>query len=153
MFIITDKHTACPTDRKEIIMQMIDRVKEVIAKQLRIDIADIDDNAAIVADLGADSLDIVEMLMTLEDEMDIIIDLFFILKNTQITPEMLVQYIQMKYGENYNFSYMLMGLDYFEDADNEILPEQFVDFDWNQAKKFFVQIKKEMINYSFSKFS
>ncbi|MBE6683077.1 MAG: acyl carrier protein [Ruminococcaceae bacterium] len=54
-------------------MQMIDRVKEVIAKQLRIDIADIDDNAAIVADLGADSLDIVEMLMTLEDEMDIII--------------------------------------------------------------------------------
>ena len=80
-------------------------------------------------------------------------DLFFILKNTQITPEMLVQYIQMKYGENYNFSYMLMGLDYFEDADNEILPEQFVDFDWNQAKKFFVQIKKEMINYSFSKFS
>ncbi len=73
MFIITDKHTACPTDRKEIIMQMIDRVKEVIAKQLRIDIADIDDNAAIVADLGADSLDIVEMLMTLEDEMDIII--------------------------------------------------------------------------------
>lgn len=80
-------------------------------------------------------------------------DLFFILKNTQITSEKLVQYIRMKYGENYNFSYMLMGLDYFEDAENEILPEQYVDFDWNQAKKFFVKIKKEMINYSFSKFS
>jgi acyl carrier protein len=54
-------------------MQIIDRVKDVIAKQLRIDVAEIDDNAAIVEDLGADSLDIVEMLMTLEDEMNIII--------------------------------------------------------------------------------
>ena len=54
-------------------MQIIDRVKEVIAKQLRIDVATIADDAAIVEDLGADSLDIVEMLMTLEDEMNITI--------------------------------------------------------------------------------
>lgn len=54
-------------------MQIIDRVKEVIAKQLRINAADIADDAAVVEDLGADSLDIVEMLMTLEDEMNIII--------------------------------------------------------------------------------
>ena len=54
-------------------MQMIERVKMVIAKQLRMDISDIADDAAIVEDLGADSLDIVEMLMTLEDELDIII--------------------------------------------------------------------------------
>lgn len=54
-------------------MQIIDKVKEVIAKQLRIDISEISDNSAIVEDLGADSLDIVEMLMTLEDEMNIII--------------------------------------------------------------------------------
>ncbi len=54
-------------------MAIIDRVKEVIAKQLRINAADISDNAAVVEDLGADSLDIVEMLMTLEDELDIII--------------------------------------------------------------------------------
>ncbi len=52
---------------------MIERVKTVIAKQLRINAADIADNAAIIEDLGADSLDIVEMLMTLEDEMNITI--------------------------------------------------------------------------------
>jgi acyl carrier protein len=52
---------------------MIERVKTVIAKQLRMEISDIADDAAIVEDLGADSLDIVEMLMTLEDELDIII--------------------------------------------------------------------------------
>ena len=54
-------------------MQMIDRVKAVIAKQLRMDVSEIADNAGTVEDLGADSLDIVEMLMTLEDELDIII--------------------------------------------------------------------------------
>ena len=43
------------------------------AKQLRIDVNEIADNSAIIEDLGADSLDIVEMLMTLEDEMNIII--------------------------------------------------------------------------------
>ena len=54
-------------------MQTIDRVKNTIAKQLRIDVAEIDDNSAIIEDLGADSIDIVEMLMTLEDEMNITI--------------------------------------------------------------------------------
>ncbi len=54
-------------------MQTIDRVKNTIAKQLRIDAAEIQDTSAIVEDLGADSIDIVEMLMTLEDEMNIVI--------------------------------------------------------------------------------
>lgn len=54
-------------------MQIIDKVKEVIAKQLRLDVSEIADDSALVEDLGAGSIDIVEMLMTLEDEMDIII--------------------------------------------------------------------------------
>ncbi|MBO4277223.1 MAG: acyl carrier protein [Clostridia bacterium] len=52
---------------------MIERVKEVIAKQLRMSPDDIADDASVLEDLGADSLDIVEMLMTLEDEMNITI--------------------------------------------------------------------------------
>ena len=54
-------------------MQTIDKVKATIAKQLRIDVAEINDDSAIIEDLGADSIDIVEMLMTLEDEMNITI--------------------------------------------------------------------------------
>lgn len=46
---------------------MIDQVKQVLSKQLRIKIEDIASDASIIEDLGADSLDIVEMLMTLED--------------------------------------------------------------------------------------
>ena len=54
-------------------MTTIERVKDAIAKQLRIDAADIADDAAIIEDLGADSIEIIEMLMTLEDEMNITI--------------------------------------------------------------------------------
>lgn len=54
-------------------MQIIDRVKTTISKQLRIDLAEINDDSRIIEDLGADSIDIVEMLMTLEDEMNITI--------------------------------------------------------------------------------
>lgn len=50
---------------------MIDKIKELLAKQLRLDVSTIEDDANILDDLGADSLEIVEMLMTLESEFGI----------------------------------------------------------------------------------
>ena len=49
-------------------MNTIDKVKKIIAEQLCISTDDIADVANVVEDLGADSLDIVELLMTFEDE-------------------------------------------------------------------------------------
>lgn len=49
-------------------METIEKVKKIIAEQLCISTDDIADDASVVEDLGADSLDIVEMLMTFEDE-------------------------------------------------------------------------------------
>ena len=54
-------------------MEMLEAVKEILAKQLRIDIDTIDENTNIVSDLGADSLDVVEMLMTIEEEYVIVV--------------------------------------------------------------------------------
>jgi acyl carrier protein len=45
---------------------MVDAIKDIIAKQLQIDAIMIDDDADIFDDLGADSLDVVEMLMAVE---------------------------------------------------------------------------------------
>lgn len=47
---------------------IIEKVKELLAEQLGIDTKTINDDSNILEDLGADSLDIIEMLMTLEDE-------------------------------------------------------------------------------------
>ncbi len=49
-------------------MSTLEKVKKLIAEQLCISTDDIADDANVVDDLGADSLDVVEMLMTLEDE-------------------------------------------------------------------------------------
>lgn len=50
---------------------MIEKIKEIIANQLGIDVDKIDDNASVVDDLGADSLDIVEMLLTIEETLGV----------------------------------------------------------------------------------
>ncbi len=49
-------------------MNTIDKVKQLIAEQLCISTDDIKDDANIIEDLGADSLDVVELLMSFEDE-------------------------------------------------------------------------------------
>lgn len=46
---------------------MLEKIKEIIAKQLGVEEATIDEKTNIMDDLGADSLDIVEMLMAIEE--------------------------------------------------------------------------------------
>jgi len=46
---------------------MYDKVIEIIARQLQIEPDMIDEHTKIMEDLGADSLDVVEMLMALEE--------------------------------------------------------------------------------------
>jgi acyl carrier protein len=47
------------------------RVKEIIVEQLGVDAAEVGTQASFVNDLGADSLDTVELVMALEEEFDI----------------------------------------------------------------------------------
>lgn len=52
-------------------MEIIDRVKKIIVDQLGIDESKITENSSFVDDLGADSLDIVELIMAFEEEFDV----------------------------------------------------------------------------------
>jgi acyl carrier protein len=47
------------------------RVKEIVAEQLGVDEAQVTNEASFMDDLGADSLDTVELVMALEEEFDI----------------------------------------------------------------------------------
>ena len=46
----------------------IDKVKEMLANQLNVEVDKINEGSKIIEDLGADSLDMIEMLMALEEE-------------------------------------------------------------------------------------
>ncbi len=47
---------------------MLEKVKEIIADSLGIDESEITEDSSFKDDLGADSLDLFEMVMTMEDE-------------------------------------------------------------------------------------
>lgn len=46
----------------------VEKIIEILAEQLNIDKSKITEETRIIEDLGADSLDMVELLMTLEEE-------------------------------------------------------------------------------------
>jgi len=48
-----------------------DRIQSIVAEQLGVDRADVTKDASILDDLGADSLDVVELVMTLEEAFEI----------------------------------------------------------------------------------
>jgi acyl carrier protein len=52
-------------------MSIEDKVKKIIAEKLSVDVGEIVPEASFVDDLGAGSLDLVELIMSMEEEFDI----------------------------------------------------------------------------------
>ena len=52
-------------------MALIDDIKEVVVEQLSVDAAEVKEDSKFIEDLGADSLDFVELVMALEEKFDI----------------------------------------------------------------------------------
>ena len=52
-------------------MNIQDRVKNIICDQLAVESEKVTDTANFIDDLGADSLDIVELVMTMEEEFEL----------------------------------------------------------------------------------
>lgn len=52
-------------------MALMDKVKKIIVEQLGVDESEITESAHFIDDLGADSLDTVELILSFEEEFDI----------------------------------------------------------------------------------
>lgn len=50
---------------------IFEKIKEILSSQLDVDSETITNDTNIADDLGADSLDVVELLMSIEDEFDV----------------------------------------------------------------------------------
>ncbi|WMJ86349.1 acyl carrier protein [Anaerocolumna sp. MB42-C2] len=50
---------------------MLENLKEIIAEQLNVDESEITESASFKDDLGADSLDLFELVMALEEKFDV----------------------------------------------------------------------------------
>ena len=52
-------------------MALLDDIKEVVVEQLSVNADEVKEDVRFVEDLGADSLDVVELVMALEEKFDI----------------------------------------------------------------------------------
>lgn len=52
---------------------LLARLREIVSKQLGVELSEVVPEARILDDLGADSLDVVELVMALEETYDIIV--------------------------------------------------------------------------------
>lgn len=56
---------------QEAIIMVFEKIKEILAEQLDADADEMTMDTKIAEDLGADSLDVVELLMSIEDEFEV----------------------------------------------------------------------------------
>ena len=70
-------------------------------------------------------------------------DLYQIYQQNDYDTQTLIHDLYMKYGQHADLSYIGMGLNYFEDAEQEKLPETYVAYDWKEIKGFFAGIQQE----------
>lgn len=70
-------------------------------------------------------------------------DLYNIINKNNITIDELAKGLIEKCGNNINYANTIMGLSYFEDAEQEILPKTFVEYNWEEIKKFFIKFQSD----------
>ena len=73
---------------------MLERIKEILAEQLEVEKEEIKDNSDIQEDLGADSLDVMDIMTEIEEEFDIEVKDEVI--ETLRTPVKIEEYIKKK---------------------------------------------------------
>jgi acyl carrier protein len=54
-------------------MEIVEKVKSIVTEQLGVDAEEVTEEASFIEDLGADSLDIVELVMAFEEEFGVVI--------------------------------------------------------------------------------
>ena len=74
-------------------------------------------------------------------------DLYNIINKCKISIKELAEGLIEKCGNKTNYVNIIMGLSYFEDAEQEILPKTFVEYNWDEIKEFFINYQKEFKEY------
>lgn len=70
-------------------------------------------------------------------------DLYNIMNKYEISIEEIAKGLIQKCGEQTNYINIIMGLSYFEDAEQEELPKVFVEYNWKDIKGFFIRIQQQ----------
>lgn len=72
-------------------------------------------------------------------------DLYNICQMSNYELKDILEFLRIKYKEEkLNYFHILKSVIYFEDAEDDILPKTFVDYDWNKIKDFYLKEYKKI---------
>lgn len=70
-------------------------------------------------------------------------DLYNIMNKYEISIEQIAKGLIQKCGERANYVNIIMGLSYYEDAEQEELPKLYIEYNWEKIKEFFVNKQQD----------
>ena len=72
-------------------------------------------------------------------------DLYYICNNFDISIKEILELLDKKYEKNkINYIHIIQSLSYFEDAEDEELPETYINYNWNDIKKFYIEEQRNL---------
>ena len=72
-------------------------------------------------------------------------DLYYICNNFDISIKEILELLDKKYEKNkINYIHIIQSLSYFEDAEDEELPETYINCNWNDIKKFYIEEQRNL---------
>lgn len=69
-------------------------------------------------------------------------EIYQILKDNNITAKELVEVLKQR--DNINYANVIMGITYFEDAENTSMKDKSVKESWEKIKRFFIELQTEL---------
>ncbi len=72
-------------------------------------------------------------------------DLYYICNKYDIKIENVLINLEKKYSkEKINYAHVIQSLAYFEDAEDEVLPKTFIEYEWDDIKKYYIEEQKRI---------
>ena len=108
---------------------VFDKIKEILAEQLDADADEMTMDTNIARDLGADSLDVVELLMSIEDEFEVEIpdeeieNSFLLELERRVSSDSVIVIDQVEYEVDYRFAKQRIKLRYSPDLKDIFIVE------------------------------
>lgn len=72
-------------------------------------------------------------------------DLYWLMNKTDLSAEKLLADLKEKFGDEFDLTYMIYGLEYFDDAEKERLPHVFEKCRWEDICDFCTDLNQEML--------
>lgn len=75
------------------------------------------------------------------------IDLYISINKGAVNLEDILNWFKLKYKEvHFNIAHIIKSISFFEDADNDPIPEMLIDIDWDKVKEFFITESKKILS-------